>query len=102
VDRAEAQTNANTTSPPCNAEAAAATAAPVVEAEVAVGELLQQGPLDDAPGRLVLEEVDERVVQPHVVLRRALFLGELVETRVLLVECLHALKERTPLLCQQL
>lgn len=59
---------------------------PVVEAEVAVGEAIQQGPLDDAIGRLVLEEVDQGVVQSRVLLGSGLLLRQLKQTRVLLLE----------------
>lgn len=61
---------------------------PLVEAQVAVGELLQQRPLDDAFGGPVLKEIDQRVLQAGVLLRRGLLLGELVQARVLLVESL--------------
>ena len=61
----------------------------VVEAEVAVGEAIQQGPLDDAIGRLVLEEVDQGVVQAWVLLGSGLLLGQLKQTGVLLLERLR-------------
>ena len=41
---------------------------PVVEAEVSVSELLQQGALHHAVGGLVLEEVDQDVLQAGVLL----------------------------------
>lgn len=61
---------------------------PLVEAQVAVGELFQQRPLYDAFRGSVLEEIDESVLQAGVLLWCGLFLGELVQTGVLLVESL--------------
>lgn len=61
---------------------------PLVEAQVAVGELFQQRPLDDAFRGFVLKEIDKGVLQAGVLLRRGLLLGELVQARVLLVESL--------------
>lgn len=61
---------------------------PLVEAQVAVSELLQQRPLDDALRGSVLKEIDESVLQACVLLWCGLLLGELVQARVLLVESL--------------
>lgn len=61
---------------------------PLVEAQVAVSELFQQRPLDDAFRGSVLKEIDKSVLQAGVLLWCGLLLGELVQTRVLLVESL--------------
>ena len=59
---------------------------PLIEAQVPVSELLQQCPLDNALGRLVLEEVDQSVLQTSVLLGCSLLLGELIQAGILLVE----------------
>lgn len=61
---------------------------PLIEAQVAVGELFQQRPLDDAFRGSVLKEIDEGVLQARVLLWCGLLLGELVQTRVLLMKSL--------------
>lgn len=60
--------------------------APFVEAQVAVCELLQQRPLNDTLGRLVLKEVNQSVLQTGVLLGRVLLLGELIQAGILLME----------------
>lgn len=59
---------------------------PLIEAEVAVGKLLKQRPLNNSLGRLVLEEVDQRVLQTSILLGGGLLLGELVQAGILFVE----------------
>lgn len=61
---------------------------PLVEAQVAVCELFQQRPLDDAFRGSVLKEIDKSVLQAGVLLWRGLLLGELIQAGVLLVESL--------------
>lgn len=62
---------------------------PLVKAQVAVCELLQERPLNDAFRRLVLEEVNKDVLQTRVLLWSRLLQGELVQAGVLLVERLE-------------
>lgn len=59
---------------------------PFVETQVAVCELLQQSPLYDTLGRLVLKEVNQSVLQTGILLGRVLLLGELIQAGILLVE----------------
>lgn len=73
----------------CNRKRARLWCVPLVEAQVAVGELFQQRPLYDAFRGSVLKEVDECMLQTSVLLRCGLLLGELVQAGVLLVESLE-------------
>lgn len=47
---------------------------PLIKAKVPVCELHEQGSLQDLLGRLVLDEVNNDVLQPMVVLRQCVFL----------------------------
>lgn len=66
---------------------------PLIEAQVAVGKLLQQRPLNNAIGCLVLEEVDQSVLQTSVLLGCGLLFGELIQAGILLVEGLREQRE---------
>lgn len=69
---------------------------PLIKAQVAVGELVQKSPLNDAFGCLVLEEVNKDVLQTRVLLQSCLLLGELVQSGVLLVESLKEAEKVSP------
>jgi len=59
---------------------------PFVVAQVFVCKLLKQGPFHHLLGSVVLQEVNEDVLQPGIVLRGRGLFGKQVEPRVLLVE----------------
>lgn len=67
-------------------ERAVCLCAPFVKAQVAVCELLQQSPLNDTLGRLVLEKVNQSVLQTGILLGGVLLLGELIQAGILLME----------------
>lgn len=62
---------------------------PLIEAQVAVSKLLQQRPLNNALGRLILEEVDQSMLQTSILLGSGLLLGELIQARILFMEGLR-------------
>lgn len=72
-------------------------ALPLVESQIPVSKLCQQGPLQDLFGRLVLDEVDDDVLQPVVILRSHVFLGKSQEAGVLQLYSLarHRAKQMT-------
>ena len=59
---------------------------PFIVAEVFVCKLLEKGPFHHLLGSVVLQEVNEHVLQPGVVLRGRGLFGKQVEPGVLLVE----------------
>lgn len=59
---------------------------PFIIAEVFVCKLLKKGPFHHLLGSIVLQEVNEHVLQPGVILRGRGLFGKQVEPGVLLVE----------------
>lgn len=56
---------------------------PLIKSQISVSKLCQQSPLQDLFGCLVLDEVDDDVLQPVVILRSHVFLSESQQAGIL-------------------